>query len=756
MPTFNSIGVSIGVRGAFDGLDPELTYRTVGAANWDPALTPVACPSEHVFRGSVLLLQPGTAYEIKARIRRAGRSLVDLRKTVRTWPDRVRVARVITLPSGVRSEPLVIRDHGTAEGWIVYRGAPAGTVIDVGTSAPHAIVLDHAAYVLVDGLVVRGGTSDAVCVTDSHDVRVRGCDISGWGDPGRWGFYDGKKHKQWAYLDAAGRMIDHQEGVRVQGAGSTRVVVEENLIHHPRGTANCWAFQHPHGPEGIVLSETGGNNVVRNNDIIVGDGHRWNDAIASEYNSHVTGGPYRDTDICSNLLVGANDDGTELDGGQINVRYWGNWIEGGLCGVSCAPNLRGPSYVFRNLVESDGDERGACGAGFKMGGTTGTTFLLNNTVYVGNFGLTSGHYGKVSSAIVSRNNVFAGPAAGLGKLRCDWSVMGDLDHDLVPPGGLVGTLDPGITFERAGLFALPSFVAPDTGDFRLREDSPGRYAGIAVPNLVAAGSDLGAIQDRGWADWPLRRDTPDIRPARPVVWLRQGTVAEVRLDVTKVASGLRWQARAGETWTTCRVPRGRFTGPGTLVVRVDATTLAPGPHRTFVSVRTAEGRLRSVPLLVEVTPAHPVVRRFEAERLSPGPGFETVSASNAKGGAYVRVTSTSQSGALIAAFDLPAAGRYFVLARVRAAGPLSAVSTEDSVNLGLDGGATMAWKLFGVTSGTWRWVRAAPAAEVDGAFPFAAGRHQIAIGARVRGTEIDAIAVANAPYSPAVLDARSR
>jgi len=748
VPTFDSVGAYVRVPGGLAGLDVALEYRVAGTAPWHAALAPVACAGEHEYRGSIVRLQPDTAYEVRARIKSAERPPIELSGAVRTWAEQVRIDREIVLPAGRTTKPLVIREQGRAGAWIRYRAAPGGTVIDVGTGASHAVVLDHAAYVIVEGLTVRGGTSDAVCLTDSHDVRVRGCDISGWGDPGRWGYYSDAKHKQWAYLDAAGRMIDHQEGVRVQGTGSTRVVVERNLIHHPRGTANCWAFQHPHGPEGVVLSETGGNNVVRDNDIIAGDGHRWNDAIASEYNGHVTGGPYRDTDISGNLLVGANDDGVELDGGQMNVRFWDNRIDGGLCGVSCAPNLRGPSYVFRNVIVSDGDERGACGVGFKMGGDPGVTFLLNNTVYVGNFGLTSGHYGKNPSEIISRNNVFAGPAPGLGKLRCDRAVVGDLDHDLVPPGGLVGTdaLRPGR--EGAAQFGLPAFVAVGAGDFRLQQSSPGRHAGVAVPTIADAGEDLGAVAAGSAQTWPLRAGAPSLAPARAELWVREGSIAEQRFTLSTVPAGIACDAHGGESWTTCELGRETDAGTRTLTCRVDATGLESGPHRSFVSLRTGDGRLRSVPVVVNVLPQQPIVRTFEAEALASGTDFETDSDAAAQGGAYVRVVSAASSKPLACVFDVPADGGYFVLAHVRAAGPLSAVTTQDALNFRIDGGATMAWKLFGVTAGAWTWVHAAPEAQVNGRFNLAAGRHRLEIRARAVGAEIDAIAVANAPYPP--------
>ncbi len=744
VPTFQSIGAYVTLAGPLDGLSAELSYRPTGAPEWQRALAPVACPADDEFRGSILLLAPATRYEVKAQVRRGDTVVAEQTAVTTTWADTVPIAREVMLPPGTAAKPLVISDRGTPDGWIRYRAAPGGSTIDAGTAAPNAVLVKNAAYVIVEGLTIRGGASDAVQVLDSHDVRIADCDIAGWGDPGKWGFYSDAKRKQWSYLDASGKIIDRQAGIRVHGAGSERVVLEQNLIHDPRGTASCWAFEHPHGPSGIVLSETGGHNVVRYNDLIAGDGHRWNDAIESEFNGEVNGGPYRDTDLYGNLLVSPNDDGTELDGGQMNVRYWDNWIEGGLCGVSTAPNLKGPSYVFRNLIVS-GDERGACGAGFKLGGDPGVTFLLNNTVYVGNYGLTSGHYGKNPSVVFSRDNVFAGPAGGLGRVRVDQSVAGDLEHDLIPSDGLVGTdvSQPGR--ESTAAFAMPRFAAPDERDFRLvaGASASGASGAEALPNL---GSGLmGAIPGAaGRFSWPLRPGAPELAPGRKVVRVQAGATASFSLAVSADGS---WRAEAGEPWL-------RLTPDAagrTLAGEIDAHELAVGTHRTFASVRDSRGRLRSVPLEVEVEPAAAVTFRFEPEKSLPLAGFKDATAPGASGGEFVQVVSTEGAGRMAFPFDVKKADKFFVLARVRAAGPVAKIGTQDSVALQIDDGAAMTWDFFSAGTGTWQWVRATPKENVAGAFALAAGRHLIQIGPREIGAQVDEVIVSTSPFPPAAL-----
>ncbi|HVU24147.1 MAG TPA: right-handed parallel beta-helix repeat-containing protein [Opitutus sp.] len=747
VPTFESIGVRVPATQPPDGLTAALSYRAAGDAEWRPALEPVACPAEHEFRGSVLLLAPGTRYEVRASFARSGRPEGEATAVTSTWPENVPVARDVVLPAGTSARPLVITGGGTPDGWIRYRAAKAGSTIDAGTAAAHAVVLDHAAYVIVEGLTVRGGASDAVMVLDSHDVRIGGCDIAGWGDPGRWGYYSDQKHHQWAFLDAAGKMIDHQAGIRVRGAGSTRVVLERNLIHDPRGTANCWAFLHPHGPEGVVLSETGGNNVVRFNDLIAGDGHRWNDAIASEYNGEVIGGPYRDTDIYGNLLVDPNDDGTELDGGQINVRFWNNRLEGGYCGLSCAPNLRGPSYAFRNVIVT-ADERNASGAGFKMGGDPGVSFLLANTVYTNGHGLTSGHYGRNPSAVFSRDNVFAGPLPGQGRVRFDRSVTGDLDHDLHPPDGLAGTR-PRAGREADAVFARPEFLDAAARDFRLARGSAGARESVALPEIKARGDDLGALDaSASPGGWPPRPGAPEILPGRVVVRVRAGGSAEVALRA-RAAAGTPWRAIGGAPWLACALPV-RSDGTGQrLLVRIDARGLEPRAHRTFVAVQTATGGLRSVPLEVDVEPAVPATWRFEAENGGKSDDFELVRAADASGGAGMRsVSAAAAAPPLSFEFAVAKPDRFFVLARVRAEGPPAKPGDGDALTLRIDDGPTLTWNLFGCGVGEWAWVRAMPKENINGAFALGAGRHRVRIGAHESHVEVDEIAVSNSPVPP--------
>jgi hypothetical protein len=766
IPTFESIGAYAGFTGTYSGQTLELAYRVAGQTEWLPALVPPAYPADAEFRGSVLLLQPATTYEVRARLFLAGVMLDEKTASTTTWADDVPIASEVTLPA-TSTGTYTITAQGSPTGWIRYHAAPGGSTIDVSgvAGATEAVVLDHAAYVIVEGLRIRGGTKNGMRIDNSHDIRVRDCEVSDWSEAGTFTFVN-QGDLSYGYIDSTGASINLRAGIRIVGTESTRVVLERNLIHHPVGKSPSWAFGHPNGPEGIVIDTTGGNHVIRYNDILAADGHYFNDAIESVQNGSVNGGPYRDTDIYGNLLQGANDDGTELDGGQMNVRYWHNWVEGGSGAVSTAPNLKGSSYIFRNILVT-GDEMGGSQAGaIKMGGAPGVTFLLQNTIVASGYGLTSGHYASLGavSPLFSRNNIFTGLQPGGGRVRFDDAVSGDFDYDLIPPVGILpGTFVTGPAREEHAIFNDPDFLAAGERDFLLNTGSPGIAAGAPLANLTPAGisaPDIGAVDlSNQNASWPIRPAAPETAPNLVTTRVRQGQSGSAALVILPDATpGVAWTAHGGDAWLTVS-PASGMTGAAnqTLQCTVDTTALEVGLHRSFVSVRKATGELRTVPIFVQIEPQQTLTFMREAETALPVAGFEAGTDVNASGGGYVKAVVLQPgetNGEIGLNFNIPEAGTYFVLARVRATGPANLIPTQDSIVLRVDGGESFRWDLWGVGEDAWSWNRAfvvpaAPTENVIGQFTFTAGAHRIAVVARELGAQIDQILVSNDPFVPA-------
>jgi hypothetical protein len=333
----------------------------------------------------------------------------------------------------------------------------------------------------VDGLVVRSDRLEA-------------------GDPGGIRRADKKR-----------KAINYHAGVEV-GRGCSRVVVEGNWIHSPRGTANSWKDGHPAGPQGIILAETGGNNVVRYNDIIGSESHWWNDAIESIRNRSITGGPYRDTDVYGNVLAFANDDGIELDGGQINVRSWHNWITGALCGVSCAPNRKGPSYVFRNLTARGGlalppgHEQHAVKAQPRFAGAARGDYRLDR----GSPGIDQG------CRLPGLNDGFTGTAPDMGAFELGGSASGAF-----PP-------------RPSGMTALPQRLA------LIRTNAPAPKGTIRLTVPSKAGRHWRALPNSPWL-----RCEPNTGPA-----------SDVAQDVTVTAAGQGLDVRQHRGTVTFRTDKG--------------------------------------------------------------------------------------------------------------------------------------------------------------------------------------------------------
>jgi len=342
-PLFESAGFYYralpGRLSALAGLRGE--FREADGREWRAATIPVIDRPADVLKGSALGLKEGVKYEF--RLVDSGGTVVAA-KEFRTWSSTVPVARTIDISKFPRENGIiVIREKGTPNGW-VRLSVPKGHVLRGVEKAENVILFENAAYVILENAVVEGGTVDAIRVKDSRDVRIVNCDISGWSDPGIRSWRIDRPGQFWS----DGKNVNCQAGVAIWTSRNT--VVERCYIHDPLSRANSWQFSHPAGPTAIYVRNTLGGNVIRRNDCIGSDEHRFNDVIESSENFDDEGGFFRDSDVSENFLVFGNDDGIELEGGGINVRFFNNRIEGTVCGTSTGSCRFGPMYIFDNLI----------------------------------------------------------------------------------------------------------------------------------------------------------------------------------------------------------------------------------------------------------------------------------------------------------------------------------------------------------------------------------------------------------------------
>jgi hypothetical protein len=501
VPTFESIGLywKPPTNPGTDGC--AVVFRKQGDASFRQGLNMWYDPSNNECRGSLVLLDPGTAYEVQ--IGMPGQSPT-AGFSVTTWNENFPVAQTITLPAGTLAQPLVITQGGTANGYVVYQADPAGTTIDVQKAYRNNVTVS-APYVIVRGLTLKGAQVDAIdLLNGSHDVVIEGNDISGWGrfrSTGSWDYG-----------------VDYDAGVRCERVATLeRVVVQRNKIHDPRYGANSWDSAHPAGPQGISFNFCGGNNVIRYNEVTSSDyRHFYNDGIGGSDNYTRTGFPNYDSDIYGNVVQGVMDDGIEAEGGNRNVRIWGNYIDQAGTGIATTVASVGPVYIFRNLYNRsrmryltslDSDDRGPF---FKSGTDTsvgnGRRYVFHNTSLQprdpsasNGLGAGSGIHGTGGNALtntVSRNNIYNIWKSSWDSVDQTSGGFGnDVDYDLYN-----GTVNAGTGAESHGVRLAPTYASGNgvgmSGLYQLAPGTAGFASGVRIPNFNddVAAPDMGAHQ----------------------------------------------------------------------------------------------------------------------------------------------------------------------------------------------------------------------------------------------------------------------
>jgi hypothetical protein len=435
-------------------------YRKAGdSSSWKDGLPLWYDARNRECRGSLVQLSPGTKYEIEV----GGKAIV-----ASTWSEKFPIART------VKPVPREIREGGTRDGYVLYDGT--GQTIEGGRFN----VAITAPYVIVRGLTLKDAEIDGIRLLDgAHDVVIEDNDISGWGRLDK--------------VNSAGWQVgvDRDSGVRAHclrfAQPLERVVIQRNRIHEPRYGASSWSWGHPLGPQAITFSYCGGNHVIRHNEITSKPGHYFNDGISGEDNFSDAGFPNADSDIYGNVVTHAWDDAIEAEGGNKNVRIWGNYLDQTGTGVATTVTHWGPVYIFRNVYEHsrmkserppDQDDRGP----FAKAGSTeqwgnGRRYVFHNSVRQpeGKLGAGAGLSGNSKQPLtntVSRNNLFL-------VWRGHWPAINeangsgnDLDYDL----------SNGKLSERHGV--------------RGSDASAGIDRGVAIPNFndnyVGRAPDIGA------------------------------------------------------------------------------------------------------------------------------------------------------------------------------------------------------------------------------------------------------------------------
>ncbi len=511
VPTYENIGCYMDYQ--TEGTQCTVYYREKGTEEWEEAYELYNDKTNKQFRGSITGLTEGKTYEVKAVLSEGDSGEFVSETTM--WSADVPIAKEYKLseiydPEASEGGLQLQYLKGTPDGWIKIKGVEGDNTIAASKNIEEAVWISNCEYVILEDLVITGGYFHGVHATNnSHDIRIVNCDISNWGVPGiasvNHNGYDGM------YCDYMGNSNNPNLNSGVRISDTQNITVEKCFIHDSSGRTNSWAFAHPAGPSAISL-RSAGRSVIRYNDFVGSEWHRWNDTIESYYNSHITGGPARDCDIYGNVMMNGADDGTEMDGGQMNARFYNNLVQAFLCGVSTIPIQVGPSYVFKNVFAFLGTENEGAGAAFKSGGSLGSDedrnfgkrarmHAFNNTIITRGNGIADYAYKDGAFKdynIISRNNIYAVNGTHINNPGMDENA--DYDYDLLvnPSGGAV-TVNATENAEKHGIQSVEVGVVDYmNGLFTARVGGPAQDAGVDLKNFTKGynGSkpDIGAFE----------------------------------------------------------------------------------------------------------------------------------------------------------------------------------------------------------------------------------------------------------------------
>jgi hypothetical protein len=529
IPTFNSIGIYWKPTGGRASLEVTTAYRKSGEASWQEALPLWFDPNTHPlphsersaeYRGSIVGLDAGSTYEVKLTLEEGAVRIF----SVDTWSEDFKIARTVTLPSLLSGMHTITEGGSESEGYVLYVPEEGDVgILDANDQADCNIRVD-ASWVIVRGFTMRGGSRHGVVLGDVNHVVIEDCDISAWGATGE----DGQAH------DLNSGVFSHSEHLE-------HIVIQDCEIHHPRSDSNSWSEQrpgtnssHPAGPQGISLKGGRGQYVIRNNRIYSDMDHMFNDGMGETANFGYGGFPNRDSDIYNNFVSHCWDDGLEIEGADMNVRVFNNYIDFTYGAIGAAAPSLGPVYFYRNVYavsrkNSDTDDNGYRGHYLvKLGNedsayTRGRMFLFHNTALQppafeaqrgprssgAQSGIIFTSAKKTQYNMMTRNNLI--------QTRSDqnWAILdypltasNDFDYDMY--NGVVRAREGS---EGRGIIATPVYERAPDGRLWLAPGTAGHDAALRLPNFndafVGAGPDMGAVETNSlrskpttWPDFP--------------------------------------------------------------------------------------------------------------------------------------------------------------------------------------------------------------------------------------------------------------
>ena len=412
-------------------------YRKSGAPDWHKAMplfrvekgadvmekygTTLPIPEDAwLFAGSVVLLEPDTAYELRL-------TLAD--------PDGGSVEKILS--ARTRAEPAVAADaprHHVVPGNGGGSGAPADPY--KGLAAAHAAAKPGDVFLLHGGVyegvfdvtksgepgkpIVWQGAGDGEAIIDAQSKADK--------RPGR-GISASDVHDVWfeklTIRNADFAIVTHESARIVvrrchmhqisYGLTATRnqkrqlvdYFVSDNLIEGPCTWPRTKGIEDPRG-----IQITGEGHVVCYNRV-----RSFADAIDTFPSPRCSA-----IDFHNNEISECTDDGSEMDYSQRNTRNFHNRYTNVFQGISVQPVFGGPVYIFRNALYNVGMET------FKMHNSPSGAIFYHNTSVKSGMPLVLATNQRVRNCVY-RNNLFIGTSAPYAYECMPKMIDCDFDYD---------------------------------------------------------------------------------------------------------------------------------------------------------------------------------------------------------------------------------------------------------------------------------------------------------------------------------------
>jgi hypothetical protein len=357
--TFHSIGLYWTAPGGAPDRTARVEFRAAGSSAWREGLALWFDARNSEYRGSIVELQPGTAYVVRLTLDGGFTETIK----AATWSEEFRIKRTVQVKPGTTYLAINAADSGNErEGYVVFTAPPGQNVIDqssVGDDDPRdscVVVKQGVHHVIIRGLVLRNCKRRAVLIqrqfepvpeAATRDIVIEDNDISGWG---------GRGHHTPGVADDDGAIHCSYRREDSPAGKPSRIVVQRNRIYNPRHGANPWQTGraprvHPHGPQAVTFMRCGANHVFRYNEIYSTNGNHYNDGMGGGDNFSTEGFPWADSDFYGNRISDVYDDAIEAEGANRNVRIWGNYFDRVFVAIANAATAVGPLYVWRNVAD---------------------------------------------------------------------------------------------------------------------------------------------------------------------------------------------------------------------------------------------------------------------------------------------------------------------------------------------------------------------------------------------------------------------